>query len=325
MKIAILGAGFAGLSTAWHLSQNKHHSITLFDPSAIGGQASSISAGLLHTYVGLHAKYNPHGREGYEATLRLLDISSKALNQPVYLRSGLLRPALSDSQQIDYKICAEKYDDVEWWTAEQVQKRVKGISSHPALWVKSAITVYPDLYLKGLSIACQNIGVHLAKKAVSTLADLNDFDAIIVATGPKTLLFPECASLKLHLIKGQILELAWPNNLDPLTMPINSQAYIVMNRDNKSCILGSTYERSFNSTEPDLTTAIQEILPKAAALIPVLANSTILSCRAGIRVSGPDHLPLIQKISPKVWVFTGLGSKGLLYHALYAKKLADQL
>lgn len=325
MKIAILGAGFAGLATAWNLVQNNNHSITLFDPSGMGAQASSVSAGLLYTYVGLHAKYNLHGHEGYEETLTLLDIASKALNQPVYSRSGLLRPALTEIQKLDFQISAEKHGDLEWLTSEQAQKYMTGISTHPALFIKSAITVYPDLYLKGLSQACIACGMNVEKQAINSLTELDHFDSIVVAAGPQTLSFPGCESLRLHLIKGQIIELSWPSTLSPLPMPLSSQAYIVMNRDNKSCIIGSTYEREYTSPEPDLTVALTEILPKAVTIIPDLATSKVLGCRAGIRVSGPNHLPLIEKISPKAWAFTGLGSKGLLYHALYAKKLAAQI
>ncbi len=326
MKIAIIGAGFAGLATAWQLlEQNEHLSITLFDPSGIGGQASSISAGLLHTYIGLHAKYNQDGREGYEETRKLLNVASKALNQLTYAESGLLRPALSDSQQLDYRICADKYDDVEWLSADQAQRKVPCLSYHSALWIKSALTVYPELYTQGLGLASLQRGVTFEKKAIVSLAEVDNFDAIIIAAGPQTLHFPELASLRLNFIKGQILEMAWPVQLTPLTMPVNSQTYIVMNRNNKSCIIGSTYERTFTSSAPNIEVAMTEILPKAVALIPLLAEAEVLGCRAGIRVSSPGHLPIIQQISPRIWVFTGLGSKGLLYHALYAKKLVKAI
>lgn len=319
MKIAILGAGFAGLAIAWNLAQK--HSVTLFDPHI--GQASSVAAGLLHTYVGLHAKYNLYGLEGYEEALKLLKIASKTLNQPVYVSSGLLRPAISDSQKLDFQICADKHADVEWLTSEQVQKSVPGICNYPGILIKSAITVYPDLYLRGLSSACILNGMHIEKEAITALRELDDFDTIIIAAGAQTLSFPGCESFRLSLIKGQIVELAWPANLPPLPLPLSSQAYIVMNRDHKSCIIGSTYERGFTSDGPDLSIALDEILPKAASIIPDLASAKVLGARAGVRVSAPDHMPLIKQISSKIWIFTGLGSKGLLYHALYAKRLAD--
>ena len=324
MKVAVLGAGFAGLATVWQLLKERV-AVTLFDPAGIGGQASAVSAGLLHTYVGLHAKYNLEGREGYLETENLLQVAERALGMAVSLKSGLLRPALTEEQRLDYRLCAEKHADTEWLSAEQTRQKIPYLSAFPALWIKSAMTVYPDLYLKGLWIACEKLGAKWEKKAVTQLTELAEFDAIILATGPQSLTFPELQSARLHLIKGQIVELAWPATLKPLAMPVNSQAYIVMNRDNRSCIIGSTYERGFTSPEPDIAFALREILPKAAALVPALAEAKVLNCRAGIRVSAPGHLPLVKQIDPKVWLFSGLGSKGLLYHALYAKKLVNEL
>lgn len=324
MKIAILGTGFAGLATAWHLLQ-KGVSVTLFDPTGIGGQASSVSAGLLHTYVGLHAKYNLHGREGYEETDALLHVAEKALGKPVCSRSGLLRPALTEEQRLDYRLCAEKHADTEWLSAEQAQLMVPCVAPCPALWIKSAITVYPELYLAGLWKACSELGARWEQRSVTQLAELNAYDAIILATGPQTLAFPEAQGAKLHLLKGQILELSWPPSLAPLSMPVNSQAYIVMHRNHTSCIIGTTYERTFTSPEPDPEYAVAEILPKATACIPALAEAQVLGCRAGIRVAGPGHLPVVRQVAPKIWLYSGLGSKGLLYHALYARKLVQEL
>jgi len=31
----------------------------------------------------------------------------------------------------------------------------------------------------------------------------------------------------------------------------------------------------------------------------------------------------MEKIDPKTWVFTGLGSRGMLYHAMCGKKIAE--
>lgn len=91
------------------------------------------------------------------------------------------------------------------------------------------------------------------------------------------------------------------------------------------CIEGATYERNFNSTSTDIDYATKDILPKVLDLIPALEGSTIVGVKAGMRASTPDHMPIIQKIGSKCWVITGMGSKGLLYHALYAEKLAEMI
>ncbi len=66
-------------------------------------------------------------------------------------------------------------------------------------------------------------------------------------------------------------------------------------------------------------------MPHVKALIPALANAPILNCQAGIRAFTKDRRPKAIPVSSKTWVFTGLGSKGLLYHALLAKEFASTL
>ncbi|XP_039164619.1 uncharacterized protein LOC120291399 [Eucalyptus grandis] len=54
LRYAVLGAGFAGLSVAWHLLRHSpeklHLRIDIYDESGIGGGASGIAGGLLHPY-----------------------------------------------------------------------------------------------------------------------------------------------------------------------------------------------------------------------------------------------------------------------------------
>ena len=312
-KIAIIGAGFAGLATAWHLL-NLHHEVTLYDGSGIGGQASGIAAGLLHPFVGAHAKYNWKGAEGMKATTQLLDVASNALSKPVAKRTGLLRIALTKKQEEDYAVCASRYPEVEW--IKNAQERVSHVVPKPGILIKTAMTVNTRQYLQGLWQACERKGAKLEQRQISSLTELNSFDAIIVAMGAATTSLPELAHLPVRPLKGQILKL---ENMPPLNMPVSSQVYIVDN------IVGATFERTFDTAEPTPDLAISEILPKATVLIPALKEAQVVDCRAAIRATTANRRPLVTQLNPKCWVFTGLGSKGLLYHALFAESLARSI
>jgi glycine/D-amino acid oxidase-like deaminating enzyme len=126
-------------------------------------------------------------------------------------------------------------------------------------------------------------------------------------------------------VKGQILELEWPKRHSPLPCALNSQAYIVMSSDQQTCFVGSTYEKNYRDLKADPETALAEIMPKACAMLPFLKEASLLNCYAGIRSVGPGHLPFLHSITPQTWILAGMGSKGLLYHALMAKELADKL
>lgn len=326
IRIAILGAGFSGVATAWHLQNYVNGAkITLFDPGGLGGGASGVSAGLMHPYTGAHAKLNWRGNEGYATTSRMLQEAEKTLGEPVSHRAGMLRVALTEEQQCDFSLCAKKHEDVVWYSPEQCQELIPGVQGLGGIFIKSAITVNPFLYITGLWKACEAKGAVLERKAINFLEELPDYDFIIVALGHNCKQLPELANLPLTPIKGQILELEWPRDVRALPFPINSQAYLIMHPNGKSCYVGATFERHFKDSRPDVAIAAADLIPKVEALLPALKGTKILDCRAGVRASAPLHQPLIKRIDKRTWVITGMGSKGLLYHALYAEELARQV
>lgn len=314
MKIGVIGAGFAGCAVSWFLKE-KGHEVTLFDAQEIGQGASGIAAGLLHCFAGAHAKLNPLGREGMVATRKLLDVASENLGEAVYEASGLLRVATKEWQVDDYRVCAEKYDDVRWCSKEECQEMVPGVGGMGGIFIESACTVYTEKYLKGVVK-----GIEFVKKRVE---DLSSFDAAVVTMGAATTSLPECSDLPIKPIKGQLLEFEWP--FTPLPFPVNSQAYMVGNPNRQSCIVGATFEKQFENEEPNLEVAMNELRPKYTALFPELEHCKVLGCRAGVRASTPDHRPICKQIGERQWVLAGLGSKGLLHHALYAEELAASI
>ena len=156
MKVAIIGAGFCGLASAWHMLQKQSYSqevnITLFDAGGIGKGTSGIAAGLLHPFAGAHAKLNWRGLEGMDATKELLGIASAALGRSVNANNpGILRLGFTKQQQEEFQICAEKNpSETEWLDAASCQKLAPGCAEAPALWIKNGLTVYSGLYLQGL-------------------------------------------------------------------------------------------------------------------------------------------------------------------------------
>lgn len=324
MHIAIIGAGFCGLAIAWHLLHEELASlqVTVFDAQKIGAGASGIAVGLLHPYAGAHAKLNREGKEGMEATLQLLKDASEHLGRSVFMETGLLRLALSDQQKLDFRQCAQKYaQDVLWLEAEECQEKFPHLTATPGIWIKPGITVYSKLYLQGLWQACARKGAKIEQRTLHTLDELSHFDHIILAAGAQSRCFPECASHPLSTVKGQLLELAWPPGLPPLPFPLNSRSYLVMGETGGTCLAGGTFERAYSHIGPDVTAAAEKIIPQVITMLPALSSAPIVSCHAGLRAVTPDHFPLIGKIGKNQWIITGMGSKGLLYHALLAKRL----
>lgn len=331
MKIAIIGAGFSGLATAWYLKNHcfseKIHHLVVFDQKKLGEGTSGNAAGLVHPFAGGQAKFNWAGTEGMAATGELIGVAEKSLGTSVKgSLQGILRLATSEKQQLDFHKTAENYPkETSWLSEDKVQRMVPQAIQAPALWIHQGFSVHSTLYLKGLWKALENQGVVYEQKKVHSMEEVQDFDLVIVAAGAETHAFKECASLPIRKTKGQILELSWPKDLPPLHYSLNSHIYLLMSPSQDSCLVGATYEKQYTTDAIDIETAQAELLPKAHLLFPPLKHSILLNGYVGVRAGTPDRLPFFKQLSPKLWVLGGMGSKGLLYHALFAKKLVETL
>src|ERR1700676_4750269 len=89
MRVAVIGAGFAGLAAAYYLSE--HFKVTLFDQKGIGGGASGVSTGLLPPYPGEKGRRSWHADAAMKARRELLQVAETTLGKPVLNYNGILR------------------------------------------------------------------------------------------------------------------------------------------------------------------------------------------------------------------------------------------
>lgn len=107
--------------------------------------------------------------------------------------------------------------------------------------------------------------------------------------------------------------------------------------------MGSTWEWQSKNYSSDVSAeeasrALGELLPKASAVYPDIEKWEFVGARAGLRAMPPvtshGSLPLLGCVnqligaageSCKFWVFAGLGSRGLLYHAWLGKLMAKSV
>lgn len=331
MKIAVLGAGFAGLGTAYyllHLSKGTV-SVDLFDPNPIGGGTSGLSAGLLYPFPGKWGEKVKNGDQLLEETHRLITEASRGLNQSVVLSHGILRPAATDIQIDAFSKIAEKYKkETEWWDPKKCFSVVPGLvlpKNGGALYVKDGVTINVKAYMQGLWQISLRFGLHFHQKIFSDESEFAYYDRVVFASGMGVKQVRPLSHLPLTAVKGQLLRIKWPENLPPLPFSLISEGFVVMEEGNKSCLVGSTFERSFVDENPDLATALPLIKEKISLFFPQIMESEILECKAGIRASSIHHKPLIGKFLDKYWYITGLGSKGLLYHGYLGNLLAQAI
>lgn len=172
LRYAVLGAGFAGLSVAWHLLEHSpielRVCIDVLDEVGIGGGASGVAGGLLHPYS---PKVKPLWRaaECWEESLRLLSIAetalhskemglnNKELNQSsvgvIVRRRGILRPAVSLKNMSVINDNAQNYlascriQSIDEDAARSLVPNIC-VPSNSAFYMPDAVNVHPLGYLE---------------------------------------------------------------------------------------------------------------------------------------------------------------------------------
>jgi glycine/D-amino acid oxidase-like deaminating enzyme len=146
-----------------------------------------------------------------------------------------------------------------------------------------------------------------------------------------------------QLVRGQSLECQFqPMQEDtlPRVMPLLCGKYLSP-LPNGKFVVGATHEYNYTaplSSQQVIASLLPSIEPLAPWLAPMLRNGSALVDRitTGIRVQSQrshyGRLPMIGQVpdtptwpSKNVWIFTGLSSRGLLYHGLYGQLLAQAI
>jgi glycine/D-amino acid oxidase-like deaminating enzyme len=291
VRIAVVGAGLAGLGVTYFLIQ-KGFSVTLFDENGIGFGASKIPIGLCHPYVGRSGKPSKFASEALLLTNELIESAEKTTGKKLADRNGILRLEWTPS---------------EWYP--DLKKMTEGVL------ICSGMTVFLEEYVHALYASMKN--VNLVKKKILSEGELEEFDKIIFAMGFGMKQF----DLPVNYVKGQVLIGSTNQVLERTVMKARGHLSPL---DGKRVQLGSTYEHHFLSDEPDREVAERDLAAKMGAFFQSPGEFVIDDCRAGVRVCVKEgYLPIVQKWSEKAFIFTGLGSRGLLYHAYYGRHLAN--
>lgn len=309
MRIAVIGAGFSGLAVAWYLLNDKNQ-VTVFDPFLLGG-ASAVATGLLHPYVGEEGRRSLFATEAIEKTGQLLQIAEESLGKEVS-REGVIRIAQNEKQKLSFKSHCVVFKDV-----------VDLGNEH--FLVKSGKTVFCKRYLEGMRLAIIRKGGQFIAEKITDLEQLKDFDQVVVAAGASVRDFPELEQIRLRFIKGQVLTCQIPEHLQ-IERSLIGKGYVAISYEPKICHVGATYER-FDLTETtDLLQTQKVLFAKASSFYPDICQLKPVDCSSAIRVMRQGHyLPIATKVSSRLWAITAMGSRGLLYHAYFAEKLAQTI
>ncbi len=293
MSCVVIGAGIAGLSAAYFLQQ-KGVVVTIYS-SKEKRAASSIFTGILYRYPGRFAKKGAFADEGYKASRDLIALVETTTGRKVIISTGVIKKFSSR---------LKKFSDVMMVDGDAL--------------IEDGVTIDMREYLEGLK---ELIGKeNFVEKNVYSLDEVKGLKILAAGFGMKNLLMMP----GLKYLKGQ--QLMGEKVLEKSTYgTVIGRGHISYLEENKIS-LGSTYEAEFENDEVDEVLAEREILAKMEPWIGSLQGMTKKKFASGVRVGQEtSYLPLIKKIDETTYVFTALGSRGLLYHAYYGKILADEV
>lgn len=312
MRIAIIGAGFSGLSVAWHLlEQSKSCRVVLFDPKGIGGGASGMAAGLLHPYVGEEGRRSLLASEGLQATRELIAVAEKNLGRRIADRKGVIRLSMNEELTMQMHSHSSQHGDVRHLGGQR-------------FLIELGMTVDCPGYLEGLWKGIAERGGELILRKVGELSSMEGFDQTIVAAGSGVLRFPGIALPGCRETKGQVLVCRASGAVELPDRSLIGRGYVALSSMPGVCYVGSTYERGEESESPNKERAREILFPKIRQFFPAVDQLEIMDCRASMRVTRMGHyFPIATKIREGLYVLTAMGSRGLLYHAFLGRRVAE--
>ena len=328
--IIIAGAGLAGISSALWLS--KDYKVVLVDSSY--PKASAIAAGMVNPFAGRRARPIWHADQALEDLNLFLE---HAQASKFYTPSRILRPANSYSQAFHYQYAADNYPNhCAWLNADVAKESYPYLNAHHGLLVTSGGFVDVPRLLNSALRTLETQGCTVRRgTSIQDWGESKDLafveftsgerleaHTVLLALGSGYTNFPRLSKLNLHPVKGQIIQTSVPCGLE-LDHPICGQGYIVPMKNRLT--LGTTYERGFIDHQPTAE-ATKSIIGLTSNMIPAINSCHVVSATAAIRVGVPgQRLPMVGAIGARIWVFTGLGSKGLLYAPHIARNLPQYL
>ncbi|HRM14609.1 MAG TPA: FAD-dependent 5-carboxymethylaminomethyl-2-thiouridine(34) oxidoreductase MnmC [Acinetobacter parvus] len=324
-KIAIIGAGIAGLSSAWAFAQ-RGHQVTIYEQNEPLSGASGNPLALLNPKLCPIEQTHEH----------LMTLSwQHALN--FYPQFKAFRPI--QVQQIALKNADELSGLVEQYPENVLTANTTlecfPETEFPSLTLHQAGAVSPhqlrDEILQHANIRIEKVKISRLESTDSQVTLWQEQQIIAITDHAIVCCAKQSAELfenypVLKPIRGQV---SWVENSQrPLAL---DQAYsyggYCMQLDTAQLILGASFYP--NRDDAEVLTEdhvhnyelIHNVFPKYAQGLPSVDT---WQGRASVRAQSLDYLPLVGKIQNfgQIYTFAGLGSKGFLFAPLCSEILA---
>ncbi len=341
-KVAIVGAGIVGATTAYYLSKEADTEVTVYDHGI--GQATKAAAGIISPWFSKRRNkaWYRMARLGADFYVDLLnDLQESGQEVDFYQRSGvfLLKKDESKLEEL-YKLALQRRVEspliggLAILDQDAVSELFPGLQDFERLlYASGGARVDGQLLVTRLLEASQVkvIKDRVTIRPVSSGYQIGDqiFDQVVLTTGAwlGQVLEPLGYEVDVRPQKGQLRD--YEVDLDmasyPVVMPEGEWDLIPFPAGKLS--LGATHE---NDMGFDLTVderLLHQMAEAALPYYPVLKDADIYGERVGIRAYTSDFSPFFGQVPDLSGVFaaSGLGSSGLTTGPIIGYHLAQML
>lgn len=341
----IVGAGLAGLSAAIALI-DKGLDVIVIDKGDIASGASGVPLGLINPAAAKQANLSWNAKQCMAATASLLERAASHSDLEFYRKSGVLRPSTDTGTLEAFRTSLKRHPFpngwAQWLDADETDAFHPGLlHAGGSLWVMEGYVVDMPVYLNALADLVKSYGAKVQTNCQIMATSYDESDGtwnvtlpdqselcvnhIITAVGASVMDDINWKWLSAHPIKGQ-LAVYRSNNAISWNHAVAARGYIA-HLNGFDWVIGSTFEHTFNSLEPD-EAGMSFLSEKVDSVLPNLRlNSSLQRQWTGVRLGTPNRLPIIGQhpSKPGLWLFVGLGSKGLIYSAFIGQLLAASI
>ncbi len=350
MKVAVIGGGVIGLSTAWELS-NRGHSVTLVDNGPFGRKASWAGAGVL---LPGNAETAIHPLEHLEAASNEMhEVWSQRLLSETgidngYHKCGGLYVAMSPGEIAALSgslgFWAERKIAVERLTEDEFSNRFPRLAhltkseKFLSAWMPEEAQIRNPWHVKALVAACEKGGVRMMPstdvaefvsaphelKSIRVNDEQIDFDVCVFACGAWTqkVTAPLIECVQMVPVRGQMILYCLHGVLE---LPvINEGTRYIVPRNDGHVLVGATIEEvGFDESTTDA--GIEKLAADAQRLVPALIPEKIVKTWAGLRPGTHDGFPYMGRLPgfDNAFVSTGHFKIGLQLSTGSAVAMAD--
>jgi glycine oxidase len=353
-RIAIVGAGIIGLTTAYELAVRRGVRVTIFDVRAPGRGASWAAAGMLAPAFEAADQPGVHPRL-FDLCLasaalwpdfaeELADRAGRAVgfDQTPSLAAALDAGEMQRLSRIAAKLRRAGLAHTDLSEAELRAREpalsaevLGGLELETDFRVRNRETVAALLTVLGTHPGVRFVSGAAPLKAAGGRVTLEGHDTILAAAGWET------AVIKVEE-HGQLYSLVnWDTALDdidcyggqmlavragegaPRRVVRSGSVYLVPRGG--EVVIGATVEpdRAIDSPEAEVIEALRQ---EGVRLCPGLADAPVAESWAGVRPGTPDHAPFLgETVTPGLFVAAGHYRNGILLAPVTAKLLADEM